>query len=164
MSAVTQQDLVDFVYAEARMLDERRYDAWLDLYAEEGYYWMPLHHEQTDPLLEGSLMYEDKLLLRVRVERLTGQRTYSQQPKSRSHHLLQQPTLEAAHPWHDAEAGQYAVRAAFFYTESRLDHQTHYAGWSTFQLKDEDGTLRIHQKRVDLLNCDAALRSLQLFI
>src|SRR5690606_19148111 len=110
MNTVTPQDLTDFVYSEARMLDERRFETWLDLFAEDGYYWMPLRHDQTDPLLEGSLMYEDKLLLRVRVERLTGQRTYSQQPKSRSHHLLQQPTIEAAHSWHDPEKGHYAVR------------------------------------------------------
>jgi 3-phenylpropionate/cinnamic acid dioxygenase small subunit len=164
MSTVTPQDLIDFTYSEARLLDERRFEEWLELFTEDGYYWMPLHHDQTDPLLEGSLMYEDKLLLRVRVQRLAGQRTFSQQPKSRSHHLLQQPTVEAAHPWHHPDSGQYAVRAAFLYTETRLDQQSHYAGWSTFQLKDVAGNLRIHQKRVDLVNCDAALRSLQLFI
>ncbi|TEA76885.1 aromatic-ring-hydroxylating dioxygenase subunit beta [Allopusillimonas ginsengisoli] len=164
MTAIMDQDLIDFVYAEARMLDEQRFEDWLALFTEDGYYWMPLAHGQTDPVLEGSLMYEDKLLLRVRIERLAGQRTYSQQPISRSHHLLQQPTVEAGHAWHNPEQGQYAVRAAFHYVETRMDQQTLYAGWATFELLVVDGGLRIRQKRVDLVNCDAALRSIQLFM
>ena len=79
------------------MLDELRFEDWLDLYTEDGHYWMPLAHGQTDAKLHASLMYEDKLL-RVRVERLAGQRTFSQQPKSRCHHLLQAPTVEHGHP------------------------------------------------------------------
>jgi 3-phenylpropionate/cinnamic acid dioxygenase small subunit len=160
----SDQDLIAFVYAEARMLDEQRFNAWMDLFTEDGHYWMPLSHDQTDPLLQGSLMYEDKLLLRVRIERLAGQRTYSQQPRSRSHHLLQQPTIETVHPWHQPATQQYAVRAAFHYVESREDLQTLYAGWSTYELIGVDGALRIRQKRVDLVNCDAALRSIQLFM
>jgi 3-phenylpropionate/cinnamic acid dioxygenase small subunit len=160
----SDQDLIAFVHAEARMLDEQRFDAWIDLFTEDGHYWMPLSHDQTDPLLQGSLMYEDKLLLRVRVERLAGQRTYSQQPRSRSHHLLQQPTIETTHPWHQPGQQQYVVRTAFHYVESRQDLQTLYAGWSTYELTGADGALRIRQKRVDLVNCDAALRSIQLFM
>ncbi len=164
MSEFTDQDLIGFAYAEARMLDEQRFEDWLALFTEDGYYWMPLTHGQTDPVLEGSLMYEDKLLLRVRVERLAGQRTYSQQPVSRSHHLLQQPTVETSHPWHMPSQGQYVVRAAFHYVETRKDQQTLYAGWSTLELLADGAALRIRQKRVDLLNCDAALRSIQLFM
>lgn len=164
MTVLSDQHLIDFVYAEARMLDEQRFEAWMDLFTEDGHYWMPLSHDQTDPLMQGSLMYEDKLLLRVRIERLSGQRTYSQQPRSRSHHLLQQPTIETAHPWHQPTQQQYVVRTAFHYVESRQDLQTLYAGWATYELLDADGALRIRQKRVDLVNCDAALRSIQLFM
>ncbi len=164
MSQFTDQQLVDFVYAEARMLDEQRFEEWLDLFTEDGYYWMPLSHDQADPILQGSLMYEDKLLLRVRVERLAGQRTFSQQPRSRSHHLLARPEIETAHPWHKPEDGQYAMRVAFHYVEARVDEQNLYAAWATLQLKAQDGALRIQQKRVDLLNCDAAHRNIQLFM
>ncbi|HEU0229134.1 MAG TPA: aromatic-ring-hydroxylating dioxygenase subunit beta, partial [Burkholderiaceae bacterium] len=59
----TDQDLMGFVHAEARLLDERRFEEWLDLFTEDGRYWMPLTPGQTDPILQGSLMYEDKLLL-----------------------------------------------------------------------------------------------------
>lgn len=164
LPAAADQDLMNFVHTEARLLDERRFEEWLDLFTEDGRYWMPLTPGQTDPILQGSLMYEDKLLLRIRVERLAGQRTYSQQPISRSHHLMGQPSIEAAHPWHAPEQGRHVVRAPFHYVETRRDEQALYAGWSTFELVRQDGVLRIHQKRVDLLNCDAALRGIQLFI
>lgn len=164
MTAFTKEQLIDFVYAEARLLDEQQFEKWLALFTEDAHYWMPLTHDQTDPLLQGSLMYEDKLLLQVRIERLAGQRTYSQQPKSRSHHLLQPPTIELTHPWHKPEEGQYALRTAFHYVEARLDQQTLYAGWSTLQLLAQNGELHIKQKRVDLVNCDSALRSIQLFM
>jgi 3-phenylpropionate/cinnamic acid dioxygenase small subunit len=164
LPACTSQDLSDFVHAETRLLDERRFEAWLDLFTEDGRYWMPLTPGQTDPILQGSLMYEDKLLLRIRVERLAGQRTYSQQPVSRGHHLMGQPSVETTHPWHQPDQDQYVVRAPFHYVESRHDDQILYAGWSTFELVRVDGSLRIRQKRVDLLNCDAALRGIQLFV
>ena len=88
MDAPTDQDLIGFVVHEARLIDQHRFEEWLDLFADDGYYWMPLEWGQTDPRLTTSLMYEDKLLLRIRVERLKGNRTFSQKPKSRCHHVL----------------------------------------------------------------------------
>jgi 3-phenylpropionate/cinnamic acid dioxygenase small subunit len=163
MSA-SDRELIDFVYAEARLLDELRFEDWLNLYTEDGYYWMPLAHGQTDPKLHASLMYEDKLLLRVRVERLAGQRTFSQQPKSRCHHLLQAPTVEHGHPDAAPNEGRHVVRTAFHYVETRQDTQTLFAGWATHQLVEQDGALRIRLKRVDLVNCDAAFGNIQLFM
>lgn len=158
--SVSNEQLVAFVYDEARLLDERRYDDWLALFSEDGFYWMPLTPGQTDPLLQVSLMYEDKLLLQVRVERLKGGRTFSQQPASRCHHLLQQPTVERR----DDVAGQYTVRTAFHYIETRQDTQTLYAGWSSYELIAVQGRLRIKLKRVDLVNSDAAFGNIQLFM
>lgn len=160
MTQIDKQTLADFVYAEARMLDEQRFDDWLNLFAEDAYYWMPLAHDQQDPKLHTSLLYEDKLLLRVRIERLHGQRTFSQQPKSRCHHLLQAPTVESSDP----AKGEHVVRTAFHYVETRLDKQTLYVGWTTHHLVEADGALKIRLKRVDLVNCDAAFGNIQLFM
>lgn len=158
----TDNELAAFVYAEARLLDEGRFEEWLALYTADAYYWMPLTPGQTDPLLHNSLMYEDTLLLRIRVERLAGQRTFSQQPRSRSHHLLQAPLVLREDP--AALEGCHVVRTAFHYVESRQDAQSFYAGWTTHHLVREGDALRIRLKRVDLLNSDAALGGLQLFI
>jgi len=157
---MTEKELCDFVYAETRLLDDQRFDEWLDLFTEDGYYWMPLTHDQPDPKLHTSLLYEDKLLLKVRIERLHGKRTFSQQPQSRCHHLIQQPTVESA----DDEKGEYVVRSAFHYVETRIDQQALYAGWSTHHLVRQDGALRIRLKKVQLVNCDAAFGNIQLFM
>lgn len=160
MAAFTDKQLTDFVYAEARMLDEQRFDDWLALFADDGYYWMPLLPGQTDAKLQTSLLYEDKLLLGIRIQRLSGARTFSQQPRSRCHHLLQQPTVESA----DHAAGRYVVRTAFHYVETRLDVQTLYAGWATHTLRTEGDALKIVLKRVDLVNSDAAFGNINLFM
>jgi len=130
------------------------------MYADDAHYWMPLTHGQTDPLLQGSLMYEDKMLLGIRVERLQGRRTFSQEPISRCHHLLQAPCLEA---W-DAPQGLAQLRTAFHYVETRGDEQQLYAGWATHHLRRQGEDWRIVLKRVDLVNCDAAFGNIQLFM
>src|SRR5688500_7590923 len=78
VASPTDQELIDFVIREARLIDMHRLDEWLDLFAEDGIYWMPLEWGQTDPRLTTSLMYEDKMLLTIRIERLKGNRTFSQ--------------------------------------------------------------------------------------
>lgn len=156
----SNQDLVDFVLHEVRLLDDQRFDDWLALFDEDGRYWMPLERGQTERKLHCSLMDEDTLLLKVRIERLHGARTFSQQPGSRCHHLLQQPSIESR----DEAAGVYVTRTAFHYVETRVDEQQLYAGWATHTLKATPEGLRIQLKRVDLVNCDAAFGNIQLFM
>lgn len=64
MRVFSDDELVAFVYREARLLDERRYDEWLSMYADDARYWMPLSPDQPDTELHGALMDEDLLLLR----------------------------------------------------------------------------------------------------
>ncbi len=156
----TDTELAQFVYREARMLDEHRFEEWLDLFAEDGRYWMPLEWGQTDRKLTASLMDEDKLLLRVRVERLKGNRTFSQKPKSRCHHVLQMPVVDKR----DEAANVYETYTPFHYVETRLDEQQLFAGWARHTLSVDGGRLKIRMKRVDLVNCDAAFGNIQLFM
>lgn len=156
----SNQELIDFVLREARLIDQQRFDEWLDLYADDAFYWMPLEWNQTDPKLTCSLMYDDKLLLSIRVERLKGARTFSQKPKSRCHHVLQTPQVDSR----DEANNSYVTWTPMHYIETRLDEQTLYAVWATHHLTVEDGKLRIKLKRVDLINCDAAFGNIQLFM
>jgi 3-phenylpropionate/cinnamic acid dioxygenase small subunit len=156
----TDQELIDFVVREARLIDQQRFDEWLDMYADDAFYWMPLEWNQTDPRLTCSLMYEDKLLLSIRVERLKGARTFSQKPKSRCHHVLQTPQVDSR----DAAGNSYVTWTPIHYVETRLDEQTLYAAWVTHHLSVEDSKLKIKLKRVDLINCDAAFGNIQLFM
>jgi 3-phenylpropionate/cinnamic acid dioxygenase small subunit len=159
MSALNER-LIGFVLDEAQLLDEGRYGEWLDLFTDDARYWMPVAPGQTDPLLHNSIMYEDKLLLRIRIERLSGARTYSEQPRSRCHHLLQTPRVVQV----DEAKGEYRLRTAFHYVETRLDRQTLYAGWATHHLVGVNEALRIQLKRIDLVNCDAAFGNISLFM
>ena len=160
MGAPTNQDLIDFVVQETRLIDQHRFEEWLDMYADDAFYWMPLEWNQTDPRLTCSLMYEDKLLLSIRVERLKGARTFSQKPKSRCHHVLQTPQVDSR----DEANNSYVTWTPMHYIETRLDEQTLFAVWATHHLSVENGKLRIKLKRVDLINCDAAFGNIQLFM
>jgi 3-phenylpropionate/cinnamic acid dioxygenase small subunit len=157
---IGERDLVAAVYREARLLDEMRYEEWLEMYAEDGHYWMPAEWRQTDPRLQASLMYEDNLLLRIRVERLAGARTFSQKPKSRCQHLLQAPQIDEIN---EAE-NRYRTWTSFHYIETRGDERELFVGWSSHEFKLVDGALKIKLKRVDLINFDAPFGNIQLFM
>jgi 3-phenylpropionate/cinnamic acid dioxygenase small subunit len=152
--------LAEFVYREARLLDEKRFDAWYELFTDDARYWMPLTRGQPDGRTHTSLFYEDKLLLKVRIERLRHPNAFSQQQPSFCQHVLQQPALEQAEP----VPGDFLMRTPFMYVETQLDTQIVLAGVAYHHLTNIDRTLRIRMKKIELLNCDAALPSIQLLI
>lgn len=160
MSFPNRDDLIDFVYEEAHLLDEQRFDEWLALWAPDSHYWMPLEYKQSDPKLVTSLLYEDDFLRKMRVHRLQGARTFSQQPRSRCSHVLNRPRIIDM----DEKAGLFVTETAFHYVESRLDDQLLLAATARHELVRLDGALKIKLKRVDLLNCDAAFPNIQLFL
>jgi 3-phenylpropionate/cinnamic acid dioxygenase small subunit len=146
-----------FIYREARLLDEKRFDEWYELFTDDAYYWVPLSPGQTDPLAHNSLAYEDKLLLKLRIERLKLPTAYAQKPASRCHHVLQAPEVEGS-------GDEYRVRTPFIYTETRGDESQRYAATAWHTLVRSNGKLKIRLKRVDILNADSALPSIQLFL
>lgn len=157
---IQAQRLIDRVYLEARLLDARDFDAWNALFTDDAYYWVPLEHDQPDGINHTSHMYEDKLLRELRIQRLKSPRAFSQQPTSRCHHLLQQPSIELM----DAAANHFVTRTEFHYSEARGDEMLMLVGTAYHHFRVEAGELRFTLKRVNLLNCDAALPSVQLFI
>lgn len=157
---VSERSLIDFVVHEARLLDEKRYAEWNALFTDDAFYWVPLTPGQQDGIDDTSHLYEDKLLRELRIERLKSPRAFSQQPPTRSHHLLQTPTVESADP----AANCYVVRSQFHYTESQGDEMNLFVGTCWHRLTLQAFELRMTLKRVDLLNSDAALPAVQLFI
>ena len=150
-------DALDFIAFEAALLDDGRYDDWLALFTEDGHYWVPASPDQPDPLNHNSLAYEDRLLLKLRIERLKQPTAYSQKPASRCLHVLQAPDVEKAD-------GGFIVRTPFMYTETRGDESQRYAATAWHTLVSPNGDLRIKLKKVEILNADAALPSIQLFL
>ncbi len=158
--AVTDEALVDFVYHEARLIDEKRLDEWYELFTEDGLYWMPLTRGQPEGPAHTSLFYEDRLLLQVRIQRLRNPNSFSQSEPSWCQHVLQAPRVQTRSPC----GSRFVLRTPFFYAESQRDQQQIYAGvaWHHLVLRGE--ALRLRMKKVELLNCDAALPSIQLFL
>ena len=151
--------LFEFVYDEARLIDDKRFDDWYDLFTDDGIYWMPLTRDQPDGINHTSLLYEDKLLLKVRIERLKSPRSFSQHQPSFCQHVLQQPVLEST----DTDACVWVTRTPFVYVESQGDSQLLLAGVSRLHIVEQDGRLRLRLKKVDLIMREAALPSIQLF-
>ena len=158
-TAPSRQDLIDFVLHEAALLNDRRYDEWNALFTDDGLYWVPLTPGQPDGIRHTSHLYEDQLLRTLRIERLKNRRAFSQQPPSRSHHLLQTPVLQ---PF-DRERQAHVLRTEFHYSEAQGDRLLMLVGSCWHHLVLQEGALRIRLKRVDLINSDAALPAVQLF-
>jgi ethylbenzene dioxygenase subunit beta len=145
-----------FLIHEARLLDEARFDEWLALFTSDAWYWVPSQPDQTSPRDTISLIYDDRRLLETRVRRLSSPRIYSQEPRSRTSRIVANVTIEEAAP--DGQA--CTVRSKFQLLEYRRNAQTPYAGTSFHRLVRLGGDIRIAWKRVDLVNCDAALEGL----
>ena len=160
MSQPNHAQLIEFIHAEARLLNAGHHDAWLALFAHDGHYWVPLQGaQQVDAQHHNSIAYEDRLLLSLRIERLKNPRVFSQQPVSRSQHVLQLPQVDLE----DQDRNIYELYTPFFYAEARGEQQTLLTGAWRHQLRLEQGQLRIVLKRVDLLNAQAAHVAIQLF-
>ena len=139
----------EFLYREARMLDERRFEEWLALFAEDGIYWIAAAPGQTDPIGEASIAYEGRQLLEVRVRRLRHPANYSDQPPARTRRVIGNVMVEGA--------DRVAVRSNFTLVEFRDDAQRLFAGEYVHDLRPMDDGFEIVRKRVDLLNCDAPM-------
>ena len=82
------KDVEAFVLREARLLDERRFGDWLELFADDAVYWIPTTPGQASPQEALSIIYEPKGLLALRVERLQRGEMHVQSPPSRTvHHV-----------------------------------------------------------------------------
>ena len=155
-----QQNLADFVYFENRLLDERRFDEWYDLFAEDGLYWVPAHPDQQDHETEPSIALESKLLLKLRIERLRHARAHSLSPPVRSLRVVQKPYIVDS----DEHAGLHTVSCNILYLETQGPDQVMLGAEIAYRLRDTDDQRQIVQKRVQLLNADIALPAIQLFI
>src|SRR5690606_22133514 len=85
--------VTDLLFAEAAALDEKRWDDWLTLFAEDVEYWVPAwdsEHEQTnDPNTEISFIYYDgRSGLEDRVYRLRLNQSSASIPLPRTCHQV----------------------------------------------------------------------------
>jgi benzoate/toluate 1,2-dioxygenase beta subunit len=148
--------LEEFVIAEARLLDERRFRDWMGLFADDGTYWVPAVPDQASPFDQASLFYDDRDLMKTRVDRLEHPRIHVQTPPSRTAHLVGNAIVEEA----DEGRGEYVVGSTVIMVEYRDEQQRVFAGRQRHRLRRDGGSFRIVQKRVDLINCDSAFEAM----
>jgi 3-phenylpropionate/cinnamic acid dioxygenase small subunit len=143
-----------FLVNEARLLDERRFRDWMGLFTEDGIYWVPSTPDQKSPLDQASLFYDDRELLKTRIDRLEHPLIHVQTPPSRTVHLVTNVTVEPA------ESGDVTIVSNVLMVEYRLDRQRIFAGRQQHRLRFLDSAWRIAMKRVDLVNCDSAFEAI----
>ena len=160
---ITRAEAEDFLYAEARLLDEGRFKDWLELFTEDGIYWLPIDREAgpTDHL---SIIYDDDLRRRERVYRLTQTSFPAQDPPSSTHHLISNVMVEDATETdatilssqliHEIRAGAADDR------QLDLGDQRAFAAHGEHRLRLVAGTWKIARKRLVLLNRDTAIPNL----
>ncbi|CAI8043637.1 3-phenylpropionate/cinnamic acid dioxygenase subunit beta [Geodia barretti] len=103
MTEPNLQEIEQFLYREARLLDNRQFHQWLELLAEDVRYWMPCGHPVTRPSDPRDLTEPDELVvidedmdsLRRRIERLDSGFAWAEDPPSRTRHFISNVELES---------------------------------------------------------------------
>ena len=148
----SRADFEEFIIHEAALLDARRFRDWMGLFADDGTYWVPAVPDQKSPFEQASLFYDDRDLMKTRIDRLEHPRIHVQTPPSRTAHLVGNVVIEET----DSAKNEYVVGSTVIMVEYRDDMQRVFAGRQHHRLRRDGDSLRIVQKRVDLINCDSA--------
>ena len=153
--ALTVPDAERFLFAEARLLDERCFDEWESLFSDDGSYWVPI-----DPAKEPgqgiSIISDDRRRLHERVFRLTQTPVLDQNPPSRTMRLVSNVEVEAD------GAGQARLRCRQLITEVRpgglgqagLNVVRLFPASCEYRLRRDGARWKIVQKKVVLLDSD----------
>jgi 3-phenylpropionate/cinnamic acid dioxygenase small subunit len=139
---------------EARNLDRRLFEQWLDLFTPECVYWVPSTPEGGDPRAQIAIMFDDRRRLEDRIYRLRTGYAWSQAPSSRTSRIVSNVEV-----FRSTRDDQRLVRSNFAISEF-WDGQTRVlSGWSGHRLRKQDGRWLISAKQVNLLNCDQCIRN-----
>ena len=146
-----QHEVEQFLYRQADLLDGKRWQDWIDLFAPDGVYWMP--PEPSHKTWEGmpAIFAEDRNLMDVRMKRVLHPDAWSQRPLWETNHVVSNVVIQKASP-----KGEIEVRSRFHMMELRRDDVRHFGGSYRHTLeRDATGALRVKLQRVDLFNGQA---------
>jgi 3-phenylpropionate/cinnamic acid dioxygenase small subunit len=127
-------DMEDFLYAEANLLDARRFRDWLNLLADDITYFMPIRrnvkfgqHAQRENTIQGSGISwfdEDKWTLTKRVDQILTGVHYAEEPLSRVCHMVSNVQVLRAAPSLD-DPQEVEVRCRFLVYQNRIEYETY---------------------------------------
>lgn len=146
--------ILDFLYREAQLADEHRYEDWEALWTDDATYWVPVGGNDTDPARSVSVIYDNRERLRTRIGMLlTGER-HSQVPPSDLARVISNVLIDDYEPGADIE-----VNASFVLIEYRREHII-WAGRVKYVLRQTAEGLKMASKKVVLVDSHEALRKL----
>jgi 3-phenylpropionate/cinnamic acid dioxygenase small subunit len=152
---VAPDDVQAFLFYEAQLLNELRFDDWLELFSEDAQYWVPARPDQQSGEDQVSLFYDDKELLSLRVKRLGHPLLHSQDPMTRSVRLLSNITVAV-----DSDPDAPLVRSCFVQLDYRQHVHRFFGGTYEHRLRRDAQRWQIAAKTVRLLNCDDHLSNM----
>ena len=156
-----------FLYAEADLLDERRYEEWLELLADDVHYWMPLRRnvkgaeqqrENTQAGAEICWFDEGKETLTQRVAQLATGLHWAEEPVSRVCHMVSNVEIL------DTEPSLVTVRCRFLVYRNRLQDETDFfIGRREDVLRKVDGRWKIASRKILLDQNTLLAKNITLF-
>ena len=139
----------EFLFFQSELLDGKHWSAYIDLFDDDGVYWMPASPDQTEWLDSPSIFAEDRPMMEVRMGRVTHPNAWSQAPAWATSHIVGNVVVEQ-----ETET-ELRVRSRFMMTELRRDQTRHFTGQYQHTLRKLGDQFRIKLQRVDLLTAQA---------
>ncbi len=127
-----KQQIEEFLYHEAELLDERRYEAWLELLADDVRYWMPLRRNVKFGELEREFTREGqdinwfdegKDTLTRRVQQILTGVHWAEEPLSRLCHMISNVQLLDVQP-SVIEPSEVTAKCRFLVYRNRVETET----------------------------------------
>ena len=153
-----RQDVEAWVVREAGLLDDARFEAWLDLLTEDFTYWMPVSRDQDDPAQGVSHVHDDHAMISARMHRLANPRVFAAEPPPDTVRLV--GAIDAVEG-----PGGIVVLSKMVYLEHRdrdrfeEDTRTFGARVQHDLVRDGEGFL-MRRKRVDVLGAQGSFNAL----
>ena len=147
-----------FLYREARLMDEGKYREWLSLWTDDAIYWVPCSDDDTDPRRDVSLIYDNRERLVQRVDRLLSGTVLALDPKPLMRRVVSNIEIEAA------AGNDLTVASNFILAHARWDTQQIWAGRSLHRLRRDGATFKIVFKKVMLVNAEQEIPLLQFIV
>lgn len=154
VTSIDRPTVEAFLYREARLCDENQYDAWSELWTDDGVYWVPVNHDDYDPRKHLSIVYDDRAQLQDRLDRLKSGKAWAQEPHSRMCRIVSNVEIGAVR-----ENGDLEVHAKYALGEVRDGRQTTYFARVLYYLRADRDGLRMSFKKVMLVNNDEPLHN-----
>lgn len=145
-----------FLYREARLADEHRYDEWEALWTDDALYWVPIG-DDPDPESQVSYIYDNRARLSSRIRQLKTGRRHSQAPQSRLRRVISNIEVED-------RGDELTVTSNFVLVEARRGVLTTWAGQAVHRLRRAGEDFRIAGKTVRLVNSGDPIPNLAFLI